>query len=426
MNDMIAITRKMKTDSYRMAALGIDTRNQILKAIREALLARKQEIFAANQKDLTNAKELNVADAVVKRLKFDEHKLQDVTEGIEQLIGLGDPINQIRLERELDHGLLLQRITCPIGLIGIIFEARPDALIQISSLCIKSGNCVVLKGGKETANTNKVLFELIYQTAVENGAPEGCMYQVEAHSEVDELLECHQSVDLLIPRGSNQFVQYIMNHTKIPVMGHADGVCHVYIDEFADLEKACKIVVDAKIQYTAACNAAETLLVNRKLGEETLKKLAKSLTDAKVKLRGNEEVAKLLSCEKMDEDEFHTEYTDLVMSVKFVDDLDEAIAHINRFGSHHTDCIITENRDNAEKFLNLVDSAGTFLNCSTRFSDGFRYGFGAEVGISTGKIHARGPVGLEGLTTYKYKLYGEGQIVGDYAEGRSQFHFRDL
>lgn len=426
MNDMIAITRKMKTDSYLMAALGIETRNQILKAIKETLLARKQEIFAANQKDLTNAKELNIADAVVKRLKFDEHKLQDVTEGIEQLIGLCDPINQIRLERELDHGLLLQRITCPIGLIGIIFEARPDALIQISSLCIKSGNCVVLKGGKETANTNKVLFELIYQTAVENGAPEGCMYQVEAHSEVDELLDCHQSVDLLIPRGSNQFVQYIMNHTKIPVMGHADGVCHIYVDEFADMEKACKIVVDAKIQYTAACNAAETLLVNRKLGEETLKKLAKSLSDANVKLRGNEEVSKILSCEKMGEEEFHTEYTDLVMSVKFVDDVDEAIVHINRFGSHHTDCIITENRENAEKFMNLVDSAGTFLNCSTRFSDGFRYGFGAEVGISTGKIHARGPVGLEGLTTYKYKLYGEGQIVGDYAEGRSQFHFRDL
>ncbi len=423
---MTEITKKMKADSYKMAALDIETRNRILKNVREALGKHQDEIFAANRLDLENAEKNNIADSVKKRLKFDSHKLDDVCSGIEQLCGLADPINRIMLQRELDEGLVLKKISCPIGVIGIIFEARPDALVQISALCIKSGNCAVLKGGKETVNTNKVLFDIIYRTAVESGAPEGCMYQVEGHSEVDELLACSKSVDLLIPRGSNQFVQYIMNNTKIPVMGHADGICHTYIDRDADIEKACRVAVDAKIQYTAACNATETLLVDRALGEEGLKMVVSALEQNGVRVRGSREAASVIGCETMNDDEFNTEYLDMIISVKLVDGVDEAIAHINSFGSHHTDCIVTENTETAEKFMNLVDSAGTYLNCSTRFADGFRYGFGAEVGISTSKIHARGPVGLEGLTTYKYKLYGAGHIVSDYAEGRSQFHHRDI
>lgn len=425
-NSMIEITRKMKADSYKMAALDIDTRNKVLLNVKDALIKSKDEIFAANKLDLENAEKNGIAQSVKKRLKFDEHKLEDVCKGIEQLAGLADPINKVMLERELDEGLVLKRISCPIGVIGIIFEARPDALVQISSLCIKSGNCAVLKGGKETVNTNKVLFEVIYKTAVASGAPEGCMYQVEGHSEVDELLACNKSVDLIIPRGSNQFVQYIMNNTKIPVMGHADGICHTYIDKDADIEKACRVTVDAKIQYTAACNATETLLVDRAFGNENLKKVVEALRENGVKVRGSREVSEIIGCESMNDDEFATEYLDLVISVKLVDGVDEAIEHINNFGSHHTDSIITENLETAEKFMNLVDSAGTYLNCSTRFADGFRYGFGAEVGISTSKIHARGPVGLDGLTTYKYKLYGSGQIVADYAEGRKQFHHKDL
>ncbi len=424
---MQEMTKIMKADSYKMAALSIETRNNILKSVKTALLKNKDSIFAANKQDMDAAEENKIADSVKKRLRFDEHKLKDVTEGIDQLISLKDPINQVVLSRELDDDLVLNRVTCPIGVIGIIFEARPDALVQISSLCIKSGNCAVLKGGKETAKTNRALFKVIYDAAIEAGAPEGCMLQAEGHSEIDELLACNKSVDLLIPRGSNQFVSYIMNNTKIPVMGHADGVCHTYVDADADIEKACKIVVDAKTQYTAACNATETLLVDRKIATEALQRLAMALKMAGVALRGTDEVNKLVSVDElMHEDEFATEYLNMIISVKLVDGVDEAISHINNFGSHHTDCIITENNETAEKFMALVDSAGTYLNCSTRFADGFRYGFGAEVGISTSKIHARGPVGLEGLTTYKYKLYGNGHIVGEYADGTRQFHFKDL
>lgn len=362
----------------------------------------------------------------MKRLKFDEHKLQDVTAGIAELINLPDPLSKVQLARELDEGLELYRVTCPIGVIGIIFEARPDALVQISSLCLKSGNCAILKGGKETARTNKVLFDIIYQAAVQAGAPQGCMLQAELHNEIDELLSCHETVDLLIPRGSNQFVQYIMNNTKIPVMGHADGVCHIYVDESFEEQKAVPIIVDAKIQYTAACNAVETLLVNRKIAQEFLPVISKALEENHVKIRGTAEVSEIIPCEIMEEEAFDTEYLDLVISVKLVDNVEEAVEHINRFGSHHTDCIITENEETALTFMQLVDSAGVYRNCSTRFADGFRYGFGAEVGISTGKIHARGPVGLEGLVTYKYKLFGSGQTVGEYAGGTKQFHFKDL
>lgn len=424
--DIRTEVKKMKADSPVMAALSPETRNKALEAAAKALLENKEEIFRANREDMENAEKSGLGQAVMKRLKFDEHKLEDVIKGIQDLIRLPDPLSQVQLARELDQGLELYRVTCPIGVIGIIFEARPDALVQISSLCIKSGNCAVLKGGKETARTNKVLFTVIHEAVTGCGLPQGCMLQAELHNEIDELLACDDCVDLLIPRGSNQFVQYIMNHTKIPVMGHADGVCHIYVDETYDMEKAIPIIVDAKTQYTAACNAVETLLVNRKAAGEFLPAVEKALTEAGVKLRGTREVGKIVSCEVMEEEEFHREYLDLILSVKIVEDLEEAVAHINTFGSHHTDCIITDNREHALEFMQLVDSAGVYQNCSTRFADGFRYGFGAEVGISTGKIHARGPVGLEGLVTYKYKLFGQGQIVGEYASGKKSFHFRDL
>lgn len=425
-DNMQNVTRKMKADSYKMAALDIDTRNLILSKIKDALNENKDEIFEANRKDLEYAENAGITQSIVKRLKFNEDKLKDVSMGIEQLISLPDPVNRVLFKRQLDEDLILNRISCPIGVIGIIFESRPDALVQISSLCIKSGNCAVLKGGKETANTNKVLFNIIYDTAIKYGAPLGSLYQAESHGEIDELLACNKSVDLLIPRGSNKFVSYIMNNTKIPVMGHADGICHTYVDKDADFDMACKVLVDAKTQYSAVCNATETLLFDRSLGKDKLIAITELLKENNVKIRGNKEAAEILGCETMQEDEFNTEYDDLIISVKMVDGVDEAISHINTFGSHHTDCIITENRETAERFMNLVDSAGTYMNCSTRFADGFRYGFGAEVGISTGKIHARGPVGLEGLTTYKYKLYGKGHIVGDYASGVKKFNFKDM
>lgn len=418
--------RRMKLAAPALAASTNEARNAALEQIALALEAHREEIFAANAQDLAAADENGVTGATRKRLKFDDGKLRDCISGLRQLETLADPLNKITLARELDENLTLYRATVPIGVIGVIFEARPDALVQIASLCVKSGNCAILKGGKETANTNRVLFNLIKDAVIRAGLPESCLLQAEAHSEIDELLACDQDVDLLIPRGSNKFVRYIMENTKIPVMGHSSGICHVYADKACNQEKALPIIVDAKTQYAAACNAMETLLIDRAIASAFLTKAAAALAVAGVTLRGTEEAAQIVSMDVMDEDEFATEYGDLICSVKLVDGVEEAITHINTYGSHHTDAILTEDPATAARFLQMVDSAGVYHNCSTRFADGFRYGFGAEVGISTGKIHARGPVGLEGLVTYKYKLFGQGQIVADYASGEKQFHHRDI
>ncbi|MCR4960427.1 MAG: glutamate-5-semialdehyde dehydrogenase [Lachnospiraceae bacterium] len=417
--------RKMKKDAPKLAASDVSIRNEALKNAAEALKANKEKIFEANALDMKRADENGIADSVKKRLKFDDHKLEDVLSGLSMLVDLPDPLGKVTLNRQLDDGLVLKRLTCPIGVIGVIFEARPDALVQISSLCIKSGNCAILKGGKETAETNRVLFKLMRDSAVEAGLPEGCLLQAESHSEIDELLSCNKDVDLLIPRGSNAFVRYIMDNTKIPVMGHADGICHIYVDKYADFDKAVRILVDAKTQYTAACNAVETILVHRDIAKEFLPVLYKAMKEAGVTLKGTKEVSDIIGGETIEEKDFK-EYLDLIASVKLVSNVGEAIEHINTFGSHHTDSIITENADIAEVFLQMVDSAGVYQNASTRFADGFRYGFGAEVGISTSKIHARGPVGLEGLVTYKYNLVGNGHIVGDYTTGVKKFNHKDL
>lgn len=416
----------MKLDSSKMASTDIAVRNAALEKIAESLLAGKERIFEANAKDMERAQADNILPAVIKRLKFSEAKLSDAIAGIHNLIALPDPLFQIQLKRQLDEGLTLVRETCPIGVIGVIFEARPDAMVQIASLCIKSGNCAILKGGSETRETNKLLFELIYEAALSSGLPQGCLFQAEQRDEIAELLACHESVDLLIPRGSNAFVQYIMNNTKIPVLGHADGICHIYVDKDFDLEKAIPVIIDAKTQYTAACNAVETPLVHQDALEKLMPPLQKAFEEYKISLRATSDIADRYGSELATEEDFSTEYLDLIISAKTVENIDEAIWHINKYGSHHTDCIITEDNKAAEYFMRMVDSAGVYQNCSTRFADGFRYGFGAEVGISTGKIHARGPVGLDGLVTYKYKLFGNGQIVGDYASGRKSFHFKDL
>lgn len=423
---MKEVAEHMKMAAPKLAVTTCKQRNDALLLVKEALLREKEAVFAANHKDMEAAAEADIAPAVMKRLKFDEGKLTDVCKGIEQLVSLEDPLGKKDLSRELDEGLTLYRVSCPIGVIGIIFEARPDALVQISCLCIKSGNCAILKGGKETVNTNKVLFSIIHKAVIQAGLPEHTLHQATLHNEIDELLACDREVDLLIPRGSNQFVQYIMNHTKIPVMGHADGVCHIYVDKDADMQKALSVIEDAKIQYTAACNAVETILVHRDIATAFLPLLKERLKENNVLIRGTKEVADTIGCEVMEENEFHTEYLDLIVSVKIVEDTKAAIEHINYFGSHHTDCIITENDETADVFMEMVDSAGVYRNCSTRFADGFRYGFGAEVGISTSKLHARGPVGLEGLVTYKYKLYGDGHVVSEYASGKRSFHFKNL
>ena len=415
----------MKLDSTLMASKPAEMRNRALAEIIKALQANQEEIFRANEQDLAEAAENNVPEAVVKRLKFTPQKLSDAVKGIENLIAMPDKVYETQLVRELDEGLTLVRESCPIGVIGVIFEARPDAMVQIASLCIKSGNCAILKGGSETKHTNKILFSLIAQSAAKSGLPENCLFQAEQRDEISELLSCHESVDLLIPRGSNAFVQYIMDHTKIPVMGHADGICHIYVDKTFDIDKAVPVLIDAKKQYTAACNAVETLLVHKDAVDLLMPRLNQALKEHQIELRATADIASRYDSIQATEEDFETEYLDLILSAKTVENIDEAIVHINQYGSHHTDCIITEDREAAEYFMRMVDSAGVYQNCSTRFADGFRYGFGAEVGISTGKLHARGPVGIEGLLTYKYKLYGNGQIVADYASGKKEFHFKD-
>ena len=421
-------TQKMKQEAPRMAALSGETRNEALRMAALELERRKDDIFRANEEDMRRAEEMNVPAAVRGRLLMNEKKLKDVCRGISDLMELPDPVGGADFVRELDQDLVLSRIRCPIGVIGVIFEARPDALVQISSLCIKSGNVAVLKGGKETASTNKVLFEIIHEAGCAAGLPEHFLALAESHAEIDELLQCDREVDLLIPRGSNKFVRYIMEHTNIPVMGHSDGICHIYVDRECDMQMALRIIVDAKTQYPVACNAAETILVCREAAKEFLPMLKKALDDAGVRVRASRDAADLMGGDipVIDGEDFRTEYGDLELSVKLVSDVKEAAEHINYYGSHHTDAVITSNDDTARYFMQMVDSAGVYRNCSTRFADGFRYGFGAEVGISTGKLHARGPVGLEGLLTYKYELSGCGQIVGDYASGRKQFHFRNL
>lgn len=417
--------KKVKNDSFVLASLPEETRNAALDAVAAALEKNKEAIFEANLKDLSAAEEMSLSAPIVNRLNFDAHKLQTCITGINDLVDLEDPLFKVLLNRELDDGLVLTKTTCPIGVIGVIFESRPDALVQIAALCMKSGNCAVLKGGSEAKNTNRVLFETIYDAAVGAGLPEGFAVLIEDRAEIGELLKCHDYVDLLIPRGSNEFVQYIMDNSKIPVMGHADGICHIYVDGAADIDKAVPIIIDSKTQYVAACNTAETLLVHKDIADLIIPLLADASGD-KISYRCDARSMGLIRCEEATEEDFKTEYLDYILSVKVVDDIDEAIDHINRYGSHHTDCIITEDKDSAEKFMALVDSAGVYQNCSTRFADGFRYGFGAEVGISTGKIHARGPVGLDGLVTYKYKLVGEGHVVADYANGNATFKFKDL
>ena len=424
---MKEIAKKVKADSFLLMASSNDMRNTCLKNIIENLKKDKEHILNENKRDIENAENENISSSILSRLLFDEHKMDTVIAGINDLIKMPDPIGKITLKRELDEGLVLTRTTTPIGVIGVIFEARPDALVQIASLCIKSGNAAILKGGSEALLTNRALFESIKRAIKDSNLPEHALVQLEARSDVSELLSCYEYVDLLIPRGSNSFVKYIMDNTNIPVMGHADGICHTYVDEDFDLDKSVRILVDAKTQYPSACNTTETILVHKNAVDKLFPRLNKAFNDAKIKVFAHKNIIdKFDNAVPATDNSFHTEYLEKTVNVKTVDDIDEAINHINTYGSHHTDAILTNIDSNADYFMNRVDSANVYKNCSTRFADGFRYGFGAEVGISTGKLHARGPVGLEGLCTYKYKLYGNGDIVADYADGKKEFHFKDL
>jgi len=426
MSNILEMARAAKSASVGMAVVSTEVKNSALLAIADILQSHQEEILAANARDMAAAETDGLAGPILKRLRFDTAKLAGVIDGLRSLVNLPDPVGRQLSATELDTGLILRQVTCPIGVIGIIFEARPDALVQISSLCLKSGNTVLLKGGKEARESNRMLADLITQATVQAGLPAQWLQLLETREEVGEMLKLDDWIDLLIPRGSNAFVKYIMTNSTIPVLGHADGLCHVYVDAEADLAKACRIVVDSKAQYVSVCNAAETLLVHADIAQTFLPAAAEALRQAGVQLRGCETTRQIIDCQPATEEDWKTEYLDYILSIKVVPDLDAACRHINTYGSGHTDVIVTENAESATKFQLLVDSADVFWNCSSRFADGFRFGLGAEVGISTSKIHARGPVGLEGLVIYKWLLNGDGHIVADYASGKAHFTHRRL
>lgn len=403
----------LKNAQRRLATLSLQERNKMLITISETLQAEASKIFRANQKDLKRAKSENLSPVLQKRLLFDEDKLQDACEGITQVASLPDPVGKVQERRLLAEGLLLERVAVPIGVIGMIFESRPDALIQIIALCLKSGNGIVLKGGSEARESNAVLVEIIRQALQDFSAGSGWIVHMESREDVQTILKLDDVIDLLIPRGSNVFVRYIMDNTKIPVLGHADGLCAIYVDEEYDLELALKVTVDAKCQYPAVCNAVETLLVHKNIAQEFLPRLKEALAPYSVEIRGENRVGKIIECKVAVEEDFETEFLDYILAIKIVDSYQEAVDHITRYGSHHTDAIISSNEATAKRFLREVDSADVFWNCSTRFADGFRYGLGAEVGIGTQRIHARGPVGLNGLVTSKWLLAGQGHTVGN-------------
>ncbi|WP_411968460.1 glutamate-5-semialdehyde dehydrogenase [Haloferax sp. YSSS75] len=406
-----------QTAALRLANVDASDRDAALGAIADAIRANSDAILAANRADVEEA-EAMLADgeytqALVDRLKLDEAKLDDIAGMVESVAEQTDPLGETLEARELDAGLELYKLSVPIGVVATIFESRPDALVQIAALALKSGNAVILKGGSEASESNRVLYETIL-SATED-LPDGWASLIEAHEEVDRLLELDDMVDLVMPRGSSEFVSYIQNNTQIPVLGHTEGVCHVYVDEDADLQMAEDIALDAKVQYPAVCNAVETLLVDRSVADAFLPAVVERYRAEGVELRGDETTREYVDIDPATEDDWSTEYGDLELSIKVVDDLFAAIDHVNTYGSKHTEAIVTDDAANAETFMTSVDAASVFHNASTRFADGYRYGLGAEVGISTGKIHARGPVGLEGLTTYKYYLEGDGQLVATYA-----------
>ncbi len=420
-----------KADQVRLASIKIsqtDNQNRIkaLNLMADYLERNTKKILEANIQDYMKAQNRGISNALLSRLKLSEEKLNSGIEGVRKVGNLADPVNQVQIKRELSKGLVLERKTVPIGVIGVIFESRPDAVMQISSLAIRSGNAVMLKGGSEANLTNIAIVNALQDGLYESGLDKNAICLLTSRKDSMSMLNLENFINLIIPRGSNELVKFIQENTRIPVLGHADGICHLFIDNEANLEMALSVALDSKIQYPAACNAIETLLVHKDIAQVFLEKAIPLFDSNDVKLIGDKRSVELGLKYEASLEDWQTEYLDLILSIKIVDDLDEAITHIQRYSSKHTDGIITENSNNANRFMNIVDSAGVFHNCSTRFADGFRYGFGAEVGISTQTLTPRGPVGLEGLVTYKYFLKGDGNIVHDFSSGKAIYTHKDL
>ncbi|MFN9931553.1 MAG: glutamate-5-semialdehyde dehydrogenase [Cyanobacteriota bacterium] len=424
--DLLARAAAVRRAAMALGQCGDEERRGAVRAMADALERAAPRIEAANREDLEAAAAAGLAPSLVARLKLDGPKLAAAIEGVRQVAELADPLGRRQLHTELDEGLVLERVTVPLGVLGVIFEARPDAVMQIASLAVRSGNGALLKGGREAVRSCAAIHEALREGLAATGVDPRVLELLTSREESLGLLKLDGLVDLIIPRGSNELVRFIQDHTRIPVLGHADGICHLYVDAAADPEQALRLAIDSKTQYPAACNAIETLLVHRATAPAFLAKAVPAFAAAGVELRGDPAALALGVAAAAGEADWSTEYSDLILSVKVVEDLEAALAHIARYGSRHTDAIATADPAAADRFLAAVDSAGVYWNASTRFADGFRYGFGAEGGISTPTLPPRGPVGLEGLVTYRYRLRGEGHIAADYASGARRFTHRSL
>ena len=425
-NDLLEKADKVRLASIKISQTENQNRIKALNFMADYLEKNSKEILEANNADYSSAEKKGISRALLSRLKLSKSKLNSGIEGVRKVGDLADPVNQVQIKRELSKGLILERKTVPIGVLGVIFESRPDAVMQISSLAIRSGNGVMLKGGSEANLTNTSIVKALQEGLNESGLDKNAICLLTSRKDSMAMLNLEKYINLIIPRGSNELVKFIQENTRIPVLGHADGICHLFIDIEANLEMALSVALDSKIQYPAACNAIETLLVHKDIAPAFLEKAIPLFNSNDVKLIGDKRSVELGLKYEASLEDWKTEYLDLILSIKIVDDLEEAITHIQKYSSKHTDGIITENSNTANKFMNVVDSAGVFHNCSTRFADGFRYGFGAEVGISTQTLPPRGPVGLEGLVTYKYFLKGDGNIVDDFSSGKAIYTHKDL
>ena len=425
-NDLLEKAHRIRLASKIISQAENQMRINALNLMADYLEKNSKEILEANHEDYLRAERKNISKALISRLKLSKEKLQAAIEGVRKVGELSDPVNQIQIKKELSNGLILERKTVPIGVLGVIFESRPDAVMQISSLAIRSGNGVMLKGGSEASFTNTAIVLALQEGLKKSGLDENVICLLTSRKDSMAMLNLEEYLNLIIPRGSNELVKFIQENTRIPVLGHADGICHLFIDIDANLDMALSVALDSKIQYPAACNAVETLLVHKNIASAFLEKAIPLFNSNDVKLIGDKKSVELGLKYQASLEDWKTEYLDLILSIKIVDDLDEAITHIQKYSSKHTDGIITENSNTANKFMNVIDSAGVFHNCSTRFADGFRYGFGAEVGISTQSLPPRGPVGLEGLVTYKYFLKGDGNIVDDFSSGKAIYTHKDL
>ncbi|HMK84177.1 MAG TPA: glutamate-5-semialdehyde dehydrogenase [Candidatus Bathyarchaeia archaeon] len=414
--EVLDVAKRARASALKMANSSIQARNGAILAIAEEINKTRRSIVYANTKDVQDAAREGRANSIMKRLKLDDSKIDEMIRGLRSISKLEDPTNRTLLAIEMDYGLELYKVTCPIGVVSAIFESRPDALIQISGLCLKSANAVILKGGTEATRTNRILVDLTRKRIRQfKEIPENSIQLIETRGDVERLLKLDEYVDLILPRGSSSLVNYVKENSRIPVLGHAEGICHEYVDADADLDMAIEVCYDAKVQHPAVCNAMNALLVHKDIAGKFLPKLAAKYEKAHVELRADERIREFLpEAKAATEKDWSTEYLDLVLAIRMVNSLEEAIDHINHYSTHHTDGIVTEDAGAARRFLKEVNSAVVLCNASTRFSDGYRFGFGAEVGISTGKIHARGPVGLDGLITYKYIVHGSGQVVSSY------------